>query len=62
MHQHIIRKCECGIILLQCRCIGPKLEEIVSPCVHKEKNVKDSFQKRFDSDWDDSDLMPWEDD
>lgn len=31
---HFIRKCECGKLIAQCRCIGPKVMEIVRPCVH----------------------------
>ncbi len=32
---HHIDRCECGKVLSQCRCIGPKTERIVSPCRHK---------------------------
>lgn len=33
---HRIEKCECGIVLAQCRCAMPdKPVVVVSPCVHK---------------------------
>ena len=32
---HHLDRCECGIVMSQCRCIGPKTERVVSPCRHK---------------------------
>lgn len=31
---HFIKQCECGMIIAQCRCPGPKPVEIVRPCSH----------------------------
>ena len=36
---HYIERCECGIAMTQCRCMGPKEERIVSPCRHKPQTV-----------------------
>jgi len=39
---HFVRKCECGIVLAQCRCPDPnKRVEVVSPCVHNKPAVAD---------------------
>lgn len=32
---HFRDVCECGKLLAQCRCIGPKVTNIVRPCTHK---------------------------
>lgn len=36
MHGHSVDRCECGVVMAQCRCIGPKPETIVRPCRHPQ--------------------------
>lgn len=36
---HFKDVCECGIMLTQCRCIGPKITNIISPCIHKPAKI-----------------------
>lgn len=31
---HFIDICECGKVLVQCKCIGDKTRRVVSPCEH----------------------------
>lgn len=33
---HFLKRCECGRVLSQCRCPGPKTETVVGPCRCKE--------------------------
>jgi hypothetical protein len=35
VHRRIV--CVCGIVISQCRCPGPKVEKIVSPCEHTQE-------------------------
>lgn len=32
--EHFVRKCECGKIIAQCRCIGDRIVITASPCSH----------------------------
>jgi len=37
---HFIERCECGIVINQCRCISPDKEQLViKPCTHKKETV-----------------------
>jgi hypothetical protein len=38
MASHFIKRCECGRVLAQCRCPGPKTETVV-PCVCRDPYV-----------------------
>lgn len=39
---HFLKRCECGRVLSQCRCIGLKTETTVSPCRCEETLRTDS--------------------
>lgn len=40
---HLIEKCECGLVIRQCRCPDPaKAQRIVSPCTHETGDLQDA--------------------
>lgn len=44
-HTHFITRCECGRVLEQCRCIGPKQDFTRSPCACPPPSGRELFEE-----------------